>query len=191
MNMLITLCYNKGEGMALMKTHFIFIRHGEPRYDEVSVKWNKSIGYNFGKLSDNGVDQAEEVAKNEILKGAEIIVSSPYTRALQTAAIISRVTGIKLTVENDLHEWNPDEGYIFDDESNGSFEEYLKNRGVHQFGDKHRFETYENVQKRVELTLMKYKSYKKVIVVCHGIVMSAVTNFDDVIEHCGIREVDI
>lgn len=174
-----------------MKTHFIFIRHGEPRYDEAEVKWNKSVGYNFGKLSDNGIAQAEEVAKKEILKDADLIISSPYTRALQTAAIISRVTGIKLTVENDLHEWNPDENYIFDFEGTQAFEEYLDNKGVHKFSDKYNWETYENVKKRVELTLLKYKDLKKVIVVCHGIVMSSVTNFDDVIEHCGIRELDI
>lgn len=174
-----------------MKTHFIFIRHGEPRYDEVQKKWKQSVGFNFGKLTDNGVDQAEEVAKDERLKDADLIVSSPYTRALQTAAIISRVTGIKLTVENDLHEWNPDVNEIHDYDGNLSFEEYLKNKGVHHITDKYRWETYEDLKKRVELALIKYKNYKKVIIVCHGIVMSAITNFDDVIEHCGIREVDI
>jgi hypothetical protein len=30
-----------------------------------------------------------------------------------------------------------------------------------------------------------------VIVVCHGIVMSSLTRFDDIIEHCGVREVDL
>lgn len=35
-------------------------------------------------------------------------VSSPYTRALQTAAIISQKTNIDITVEMDLHEWMPD-----------------------------------------------------------------------------------
>ncbi len=174
-----------------MKTHFIFIRHGEPRYDEVIENWNNSVGYNFGKLTENGVDQAEEVAKNDILKGADIIISSPYTRALQTAAIISRVTGIKLTVENDLYEWNPDVNYVFDYPVGLAMQEYLRNEGVHRVDDEYRWETYENIQKRVELSLLKYKHLKKVIVVCHGIIMSGVTHFHDVIEHCGIREVDL
>ncbi|MFA6801531.1 MAG: histidine phosphatase family protein [Acholeplasmataceae bacterium] len=174
-----------------MKTHFIFIRHGEPRYDETQNIWQKSVGYNFGKLTENGEDQALEVAKNPLLKDADIIVSSPYTRALQTAAIISRITGIKLVIENDLHEWNPDTNFIFDFEDNLPFEEYLKNKGIHQLDDKYRWEAYKDIKKRVELSLLRYKNYKKVIVVSHGIVMSTVTRFDDVIEYCGIREVDI
>ncbi len=174
-----------------MRTHFIFVRHGEPRYDEVVKLWSHSAGFNFGKLTDNGVDQAEKVAKDERLKDAEIIISSPYTRALQTAAIISRVTGIKIAVENDLHEWNPDINEIYDYDAQLSFEEYLANRGVHKVTDKYRWESYEDLKKRVELALIKYKNYKKIIVVCHGIVMSTMTNFDDVIEHCGIREVDM
>ena len=57
--------------------------------------------------------QAEKVALNSILSKSEIIVSSPYPRALQTAAIISRETGIKLNVEMDLREWEPDKTFQF------------------------------------------------------------------------------
>lgn len=174
-----------------MKTQFIFIRHGEPRYDEVHDRWHQTVGANFGRLSENGEAQAEAVAKDERLKDAEIIISSPYTRALQTAAVISRVTGIKLTVENDLYEWNPNVNQVISTyDANDAFEEYLKNRGVHHLTDKYQWETFEDLKKRVELSLLKYRDYKKVIVVCHGIVMSTMTNFDDVIEFCGIREVE-
>ena len=48
------------------------------------------------------------IAVDARLKTAELIVSSPYTRALQTAAIISRETGLKICIEVDLHEWEPD-----------------------------------------------------------------------------------
>ncbi len=175
-----------------MKTHFIFIRHGEPRYDEVVEKWDQTVGYNFGKLSENGESQAEIVAKKDILKDADLIISSPFTRALQTAAIISRITNIKLTVEHDLYEWQPNiHQAISTYDANDAFEEYLKNRGVHLVSDKYQWETYEDLKKRVELSLLKYKNYKKVIVVCHGIVISTMTKFDDVIEYCGIREVDM
>lgn len=39
-----------------------------------------------------------------------MILSSPYTRALQTAAILSRELNIDLQVEFDLREWQPDGG---------------------------------------------------------------------------------
>ena len=92
-------------------TTFIFIRHGEPRYDEVIARGYKNQGYDLGKLTDRGVSQAEAVAKESILTGAQLIIASPYTRALQTAAIISRITQIPLVVENDLHEWMPDTSF--------------------------------------------------------------------------------
>lgn len=174
-----------------MKTKFILVRHGEPRYDEVIEKGYVGMGYDLGKLSENGVRQAEERAKDPLLKDAEIIISSPYTRALQTAAIISRLTDIPLTVENDLHEWMPDTTFLFDQDANDSFQEYLSAQGVRNVSHRYRWESYPDLKKRVQLTLIKYKNYKKVIVVCHGIVMSALTRFDDVIEHCGVREVKL
>ncbi len=129
--------------------------------------------------------------KIQNLKDADIIISSPYTRALQTAAIISRETGIKLVVENDLHEWMPDTKFIYDYEVSGAFQEYFEAEGKRNVSHKYRWESYEDLKKRVQLTLLKYKNYKKVIVVCHGIVMSSLTRFDDIIEHCGVREVDL
>ncbi len=174
-----------------MKTKFILVRHGEPRYDEVIEKGYVGMGYDLGKLSENGVRQAEERAKDPLLKDAEIIISSPYTRALQTAAIISRLTDIPLTVENDLHEWMPDTTFLFDQDANDSFQEYLSAHGIRNVSHRYRWESYPDLKKRVQLTLIKYKNYKKVIVVCHGIVMSALTRFDDVIEHCGVREVKL
>jgi broad specificity phosphatase PhoE len=177
--------------MIHMTTHFILIRHGEPRYDEVIERGYVGMGYEFGKLTENGIAQAEDRAKDPNLKDADIIISSPYTRALQTAAIISRETGIKLVVENDLHEWMPDTKFIYDYEVSGAFQEYFEAEGRRNVGHKYRWEAYEDLKKRVHLTLLKYKNYKKVIVVCHGIVMSTLTRFDDVIEHCGVREVDL
>lgn len=174
-----------------MKTQIILVRHGEPRYDEIIERGYFGMGYNLGKLTENGIAQAEARANDPIFKGAELLISSPYTRALQTASIISRVTHIPLTVENDLHEWMPDTSFLFDLDSNESFEEYLKAKGIKNQSHKYRWESYDDFKKRVQLALIKYKNYKKIIVVCHGIVISTLTRFDDVIEHCGIREVTL
>lgn len=51
---------------------------------------------------------------DERLKGADIILASPYTRTLQTAAIISKNTGIPIEVETDLLEWMPDLTFQFE-----------------------------------------------------------------------------
>ncbi|PKK97131.1 MAG: histidine phosphatase family protein [Tenericutes bacterium HGW-Tenericutes-3] len=175
----------------MMSTQFIFVRHGEPRYDEVQERGYFGMGYDLGKLTERGVIQAEQRALDPIFEGAELIIASPYTRALQTAAIISRVTQIPLTVENDLHEWMPDTKFLFDQDIHLVFQEYWDAQGKRNVSHKYRWESYEDLQKRVQLTLIKYKNYKKVVVVCHGIVMSTMTRFDDVIEHCGVREVTL
>lgn len=87
---------------------FYLIRHGEPDYSQLSEAGFWGFGRAFAPLSTLGIQQAELAANDERLKAANLIVSSPYTRALQTASIISRKTGLPISVEIDLHEWIPD-----------------------------------------------------------------------------------
>lgn len=170
----------------------ILIRHGEARYDEVRIRKYPNQGFDLGKLSDLGVSQAEKVSKDERLLDAELIISSPYTRALQTAAIISKNTNIKLTVENDLHEWMPDVDFTSSPLVGEAYNDYIKNRGLDTPNKIINWETYENLKKRTHNALKPYiNKYKKVIVVCHGIVMTTFTHFDDLVENCGIREVEL
>lgn len=168
-------------------TQFIFIRHGEPTYDEVTKKGYRGMGYELGKLTDLGVMQAESRAKDPRLKDADLIISSPYTRALQTAAIISKEIQVPLKVENDLHEWMPDMSHIYHLEPQKSFEEYVKFKGVPREDRLYPWESYEDLKRRVNDVLDSYQAYKKVIVVCHGLVMTTQTHIDDLIEHCGVR----
>ncbi len=169
----------------------ILIRHGEPRYDEVESRGYIGMGWELGKLTERGKQQAEKVSLDDRLKGGSIIISSPYTRALETAAIISKHTQIPIEVENDLHEWMPDIKHIFNYNGEVAFQHYLKSRGVRTSDEPFRWETYLNLQKRVKDAILKHKDKDKIIVVCHGIVMSTMTHFDDLIEHCGIREIKL
>ena len=99
---------DKEEIGEMIMAFFYLIRHGEPDYGNMLEKGFYGFGRSFAPLSETGVKQAEKTAKDKRLKTAELIVSSPYTRALQTAAIISRETGLKINVEIDLHEWQVD-----------------------------------------------------------------------------------
>lgn len=110
-NYMLTL--EKGKTMEL-----ILIRHGQPDYSEVTERKYIGHGRDLAKLTELGKEQAEKVSRDERLKGAEIILSSPYTRALQTAAIISRNTGIQIEVETDLIEWMPDLTFTYDGPKN-------------------------------------------------------------------------
>ncbi len=168
----------------------ILIRHGEPDYEEVRAWGHIGLGFELGKLTELGEKQAYERAKDSTLLDAQLIVSSPYTRALQTAAIISKETNIPLKVETDLHEWFADTQFKFDYDVMKASTSYFDNKGI-QVDNEYRFETYEVIKKRVRAVLEKYKHYDKVIFVCHGIVMSSQTFFDDKIEHCGVRVLTI
>jgi broad specificity phosphatase PhoE len=172
-------------------TKFIFIRHGEPRYDEVVARGFKNQGYDLGKLTERGESQAAKVALDPRLEGATLIVASPYTRALQTAAIISRITQIPLTVENDLHEWMPDVTFSNRNDLEFAYPEFMASKGVRTEDNQFTWETMADVQKRSRHAIKPYLNHEKVIVVCHGIVMSSFTHIDDMIEHCGIRELDL
>lgn len=74
---------------------FYLVRHGEAVYDHMLENGFWGFGRDFAPLSEKGKEQAEITAKDVRLKSAEFIVSSPYTRALQTAQIISRETGLR------------------------------------------------------------------------------------------------
>ena len=84
---------------------FYLIRHGEPDYEAVSKLGFYGFGRSFASLSERGLKQAEETAKDIRLLDADLIICSPYTRALQTAAIISREIDKEIVVEPELHEW--------------------------------------------------------------------------------------
>lgn len=169
----------------------ILIRHGEPNYEEVRKWGNIGLGYELGKLSDKGVMEAKERAKDPLLFDADLIVSSPYTRALQTAAIISKETNIELVVETELHEWFADIEFKYDYDVFEASSEYFKYNGIKPKDSKFRYEEYETIKLRVRKVLEKYKNFKKVIFVCHGIVISSQTFAKDMIEHTGIREIDV
>lgn len=149
---------------------YYLIRHGEPVYEHLLENGFWGFGRDFAPLSEIGKEQAEKTAKDIRLRDAEIIVSSPYTRALQTAQIISRQTGIQVEVDLDLHEWIPDEENRYET-SEESFElahEFTKYNGEYPPGKEFRWETVSHMRQRMRRVADKYSNYSKVIFVGHG-----------------------
>ena len=89
-------------------TTFYLLRHGEAAYDAMLEHGFYGFGRDLAPLSSRGIQQAEAAARDPRLKTSELLASSPYTRAMQTAAIVARETGLPITVDLDLHEWIPD-----------------------------------------------------------------------------------
>lgn len=159
------------------------IRHGEPDYMLGDERGFIGHGHDLAPLTAAGIEQVENAAMDGRLNDAEIIVASPYTRALQTAAIISRVTGIKLVVEVDLREWQPDLTFQYKnfDESLESYRDYDLHNGEYPCGETRKWERKSDVKKRVGLVIEKYAGkYEKIIMVCHGMVMCTVCDQKDI-----------
>lgn len=156
---------------------FYLIRHGEANYDGMLEKGFWGFGRDFAPLSEKGRLQAETAAKDIRLKDAELIVSSPYTRAMQTAQIISQRIGIGVEVDIDLHEWIPDKNnqYKTSEESFAFAREFTKFHGAYPSGEEFRWESLSHMRKRVLRVADKYSDYKKVIFVGHGMVFRCLT----------------
>ncbi|MFZ2258795.1 MAG: histidine phosphatase family protein [Clostridiaceae bacterium] len=151
----------------------LFIRHAEPDYAPVTSRNYKGHGRDLAPLSERGIEQAYNTALDDRLEGAELILSSPYTRDLQTAAVISRIRNLPLRVEVDLHEWIVDLNFDFDNyqfvREAAKEAELLK--GIPNGTGIHQWESYRNLANRAFRVLDRYRDHPKLIVVTHGILI--------------------
>jgi broad specificity phosphatase PhoE len=171
--------------------NIVFIRHGEPDYIPCDKRGFIGQGRDLAALTENGIFQAEQVSKDPILLKSEIIVSSPYTRAMQTAAIISKNINRNIFVETDLHEWLPDITFQYQtsEQSVMLYKDFCNNRGIYPTEKTKKWETIDQIINRVVPTLNKYLSYKKVIIVTHGGVIRCFVDKGE-IEYCKAYEIE-
>lgn len=156
---------------------FYFVRHGEPDYSEIDTKVYRDFGAHMCPLTKKGCDQIKNTAKDSRLQKADVIITSPYGRALQTAAILSKELGVDIVVETDLHEWLANKQYVYEkyEVAVNNLKEFDENNGCYPDGLEKDWETFEIMKNRAICVLEKYKNYNKVIVACHGRLMQAVT----------------
>lgn len=154
---------------------FYFIRHGQTDYTEQNTKIYQGFGVNLAPLSAKGIRQIRQAAKDPRLQGADIILSSPYTRALQTAAILSKELQVDIAVETGLHEWLANKNYIYesDAQADKNYMEFEVSSGKYPDQAEKDWEDAERMRQRMLAVLEKYRHYSKVIVACHGMLIQA------------------
>jgi broad specificity phosphatase PhoE len=169
----------------------VFMRHSEPDYTFVKERKYIGHGIDLAQLTENGIQIAENASGDNRLNNAEIIVSSPYTRALQTAAIISKNRQLEIKIELDLHEWMPDLSFQYRSKEEASKANRLciENKGVCPADSVIKFENLDDVFIRAKNALLRYSKYSKIIVVTHGVVIRRFY-FSADIPFCGISEID-
>jgi len=156
---------------------FYFVRHGSTDYSEINTKIYQGFGVNLLPLTKEGIAQIQKTSKDPRLRDADVILSSPYTRAVQTAAILSAELGVETRVETDLHEWLANKTYVFepDEVAEERYGEFLTLSGHYPLGEERLWESLEHMRSRVLPVLERYRKYDKVIVTCHSILIEAIT----------------
>ena len=156
---------------------FYFVRHGKTDYSEKDTKIYQGFGVHLAGLSPEGIRQIQQSAKDERLQGTELILSSPYTRAVQTAALLAAELKVPVVIETELHEWMANKAYVYepDETADRAYEEYRALGGRYPQGETRPWEEASAVRARVLRVLEKYRGYGKVAVAAHGMMMEAVT----------------
>lgn len=171
----------------------VFIRHGEPDKSIVDARGFIGQGRDLAPLTDLGRQQAARAADNPLLAGCQLIIASPYTRALQTAAIISRKTGLDLLVETDLHEFIPDKTFQVKGEAENKalHRDFMHCRGEYPPGETRKWETIAEITARTKPVLDRYVAlgYEKIAIVAHGGVIRRYTGVG-LIAHGEACEID-
>ncbi|YCO02213.1 histidine phosphatase family protein [Vibrio sp. VNB-15] len=165
----------------------VFVRHGVPDSTLADEKQMTQLEKDYAPLCREHLPVLQEKLNHPVFNDAEIIISSPYTRALQTAEILNRHRGLPLFVEHDLREWRADKagGYITLNERDRRWHEYreLLKAGISMTDT--RYEHVDELQARAESVLERYRQYRKVVVVSHFNVFEALQGFQDVGLPCG------
>lgn len=151
------------------------IRHGKAEYTYGDKHNFIGHGHDLAKLDNDFISDVIKTSKDERLTKAQLIVSSPYTRALQTAAIISKETDLDIEIEHDLREWEPDKTYTYKaNEIKELYKEYIAFNGIHPKEKNTKWESKEDLKKRILSVIDKYKNYECVIFVYHQMAMQTI-----------------
>ena len=85
-----------------MKRHFYFFRHGQTNENEVGIRYGTGID---AYLTDLGIAQAQEMSKFFKDKDIDVVYSSPYRRAIDTAKIaLQNHKNIEISTDDALKE---------------------------------------------------------------------------------------
>ncbi|EGQ7759981.1 histidine phosphatase family protein [Vibrio vulnificus] len=159
----------------------VFVRHGIPDYSLSDERKMSQLEKDYAPLLREHVHELHTVAQEIQLEKAEVIISSPYTRALQTAEIINRKLGLELFVEHDLREWRADldGGYVDLKERDRRWHEYRASLKNNAEPNNVPYESWIALRNRAENVLSRYTHYSKVIVVSHFNVFESLAGYQE------------
>ena len=159
-------------------TKFILVRHGKPTYEKLLLEGYRGKEFSWAPLCEEGVLEIKKLAQNQIFEDSDLLVSSPYTRTMQTASIIGQKYNLQINPNVLLHEWIPDNSsnYTTKEELVKNIRlarsEFAEHSNDENYVYDSRFEPLIHVRNRALEALKEYYEYDKVIVVAHSVLIS-------------------
>ena len=158
---------------------FVLVRHGWVDWSEVNDRGWEGPLVDLAPLSPAGTRRVESAVPRLAGLRPELVVSSPLTRALQSASILGDGLGVPLRVEVDLREWVSDtvRGWSAS-RHRAALEAFLRYDGRPPQDKAVSWEPLAAVRARVRRALAKYSGMDTVVVVTHNLVIFALTGLD-------------
>jgi broad specificity phosphatase PhoE len=156
----------------------ILLRHGETAWDLVNAHGWPGAANDLAPLSPAGIRQAGAAAEALAGRPVDRVLTSPMTRAMQTASVVGARLGVPLQVELDLREWCPDQTYRWTTSAEvfTAYDDLLAHDGLRPEGHPLRWESLPEVRARVRAVLAPYAEDSALVVaVCHEVVIHALT----------------
>lgn len=168
-----------------------FVRHGETDWGLVEARGAKGWAKDFAPLTPLGRLQIDTIARDYRLQEAEAILCSTFTRALESAALLSRAINKPLFVEHDLHEWLPQKDPL------AELDPAVIERASREFDGSApteadaSWETLDEVRTRVIEVLKRYRHFETVVVVTHGVVIGSIAGVQRLVDFAEIVPFDL
>ena len=140
-------------------------------------------------LTPMGRLQIDTIAADYRLQEAEAILCSSYSRALESAALLSRKLNLPMYVEYDLHEWLPQRDPLAEfsaellQQASEGLERELLNPDPAEVTT---WESLAEVRTRVANVLKRYRQFRTLVVVTHAVVISSLLGAKRSVDHAEI-----
>ncbi|MFI5529254.1 histidine phosphatase family protein [Kitasatospora sp. NPDC051853] len=161
------------------------VRHGEADYDRLAphAPVYEGARRDFAPLTARGVTQALATAAE--LSGTQpaLVVASPYTRTLQTGALLAAAFGCELRVDPALHDWLPvrdGRTPVTADAVRRAIGEYELWRSSGVLPTDRQWETDAEMAARLKAVVACHSAAGPLVVVSHEAVIKAAAGAEDV-----------
>jgi broad specificity phosphatase PhoE len=162
-------------------TTVYLLRHGEADYAPIQDRNWPGAAADLAPLTALGVEQARTAARQLSGAGAAGVISSPMTRALQTAALVAGDLSLPLEVDFELREWLPDDTFSWRSLADvlHAADDFERCAGEWPAGQRRAWEPLSQVRMRATAALARFLSAlsddQPQIAVCHQVVIRALT----------------